>query len=196
MICIYISNIKAPLLHDNLLHNGRFRKCVCDATSSNADGWYEFVTRGAGDVVADRRLLDNFNGSRLVDGSRALTVQEECRICDQELPGLCYPKARQNTGRNELCHACQVNEAIFYWIANCQLSNYSNQERMIRTIKDMALAAAGIPLDLAYPLQAPMNTTLNSICPYSMNKRACKSVDCSLRFACVSFHFLRLEAHC
>ena len=40
------------------------------------------------DVAADRRLLDPFNGNPLVDGSNALSIQEECRCCEQELPGL------------------------------------------------------------------------------------------------------------
>ena len=193
----YWRKFKVPLLHDNLLHNQRFRDYIRRATSSDGDEWYRFVTRDDGDdVAADRRLLEEYNGSRLENTSRALAVQEECRVCEQELPGLCYPKRAQNTGRNEFFHACQVNDAIHHWIGNRQLRSYSDQELMIKTIKDVALAAAGIPLDLAYPLHAPMNTALNSVCPYSINKQACKFIDCSLRIAHVRFSSLCVDVHC
>lgn len=54
---------------------------------------------------------------------------------------------------------------------------------MIKTIEDVALAAARIPIDVAYPLEAPMNTAFNSVCPFSIKRKACRSVGCSLRVA-------------
>ena len=69
---------KAPLLHQNLVHNEDFRNVIKDATRSGADDWYELMTRNDGDdVAADRRLLGTFNRSPLVDGSNAFKKSVE-----------------------------------------------------------------------------------------------------------------------
>ena len=87
------------------------------------------MTRNNGDdVAADRRLLATFNGSPVVDGSNALSIQEEGRACSQKLPGLCYPRSRRGTGESESCHACQVGEATHYWVRSDQFSGCNAQE--------------------------------------------------------------------
>lgn len=97
-----------------------------------------------------------------MDGSNALSIQEEGRACSQKLPGLCYPRSRRGTGESESCHAYQVGEATHYWVRSDQFSGCNAQEQ-IKTLRDVALVAAEIPIDIAYPLKAPMNTARPSL---------------------------------
>lgn len=167
------------------VHPPSFRLFVRDMTSSSADEWYDFVNRAQGDDdAADLRLLTVYNDAPLVAGSNALAMQEECFGCELALPGLCYPKARRNTGFAEECHACLADSGTFERVPRGNFNITGSAELPVKTMKDTVLLAMGIQTGQYTAVKAPLNEMLNTICPYSINKKKCKVPGgCSLRVA-------------
>ena len=101
---------------ESMLHDTRFRRYIENYVGSIADDWYQFGNRAyptdSNWEEEDRELLRIFNGGSLASGSNAASLQEERTSCHLVMPGLCYPKARRNTGDSETCHGCRVNDIV------------------------------------------------------------------------------------
>lgn len=130
------------------------------------------------DDAADLRLLTTYNDAPLVAGSNALAMQEECFGCDLVLPGLCYPKACRNSGWAEECHACLADGKTFERVPRGNLNVPGSAELPVDTIQDAAVLAQGIPPRQYPAVKAPLNEMLNTVCPYSINKKKCKVSGC------------------
>ena len=111
---------KPHLLLANLVDNVKFREFIHKMTFISADKWFDFCRREANET-ADLELLQQFSDERLVRGSKAATLQEPCISCGCVMPGLCFPKARRNTGVSESCHAYLIDDDTFWRVSASKL---------------------------------------------------------------------------
>lgn len=146
---------------ENLLTNGRFRTLIENVTGSSGEDWYRFVTRLPGqDDVADRALMDKFNGAALVAGSHLERTQAYFE-CGTEMPGICYPRSpaarRQATRDDETqtCWACRVEEALFQAVGLDTISKTG--ELAEPTIQQCALLSIDIPIGTYPYVKHPKN---------------------------------------
>ena len=147
-------------------------------TGIDASKWYDFFYRGQGDddATADLEMLRGCFGA-LPLGSNLVNLQEPCLTCDLTMPGLCFPARRRNSEESEFCHACRIDEGIFYRVARSQLVPDDDLRNL--NIGEAALTAMGVH---PYPyIKAPLNTRLNTVCPFLLNKKACPHSKCPLR---------------
>ena len=123
----------------------------------------------------------------------------ECRECDVEMTGACFPKAQTRRAQSEapLCYYCQYEQELYSVTdatssqTSAVLFNYETGETMspplsLRQVVMRALSMKERPI-----IRQPLNTIFNEVCPLSLKGVVCphmKMKGCDLKEAFVSLH--------
>ena len=141
-----------------------------------------------GEVHRKKALADYAEAARKFD----------CRECDVEMTGVCFPKAQIRGAQAEapLCYYCQYEQKL-YSVTEATSSritavrfNFLTGETMpplsLREVVRRALNMQERPI-----IQQPLNTLFNETCPLSLKNVVCphmKKTACNLKEADVSLH--------
>ena len=99
-----------------------------------------------------------------MSGSNVATLQEECERCHIVMLGLCYPKARRNTGESEVCHGCRVMRIIFEQTGTTYgFSMFHLNIEDFPTMEHYSMRVYNYAPDTYPYVRAPLATTFNTV---------------------------------
>ena len=113
--------------------------------------------------------------------SGSLTRNYECRDCDVEMTGVCFPKAQIHGQQSEtpLCYYCKYQEDLYSVAAatSSQTSavpfNYSTGEISSVPLSLAQVVMRALDMKERPSIKRPLNTMFNQMCPLLLNSMPC-----------------------